>query len=91
MAVQEQSQHPQNPAKHFSIEGGRNRKRKGRILRISPLRFVLRLRLQKGGVFAGHYGTSMLIFLWFSLKGSGKSSFLYTDVVETRIERLILG
>ena len=47
-------------AKHFSIEGGRNRERKCRIPRISPpppppLRFVLRLRLQKGGVFVGHY------------------------------------
>ena len=36
---------------HFSIEGGRNRERKCRIPRISPppLRFVLRLRLQKLG------------------------------------------
>ena len=36
-------------------KGGRNRERNRRIPRISP-RFVLRLRLQKGGVFAGHYG-----------------------------------
>ena len=37
-------------ARHFSIEGVRNRGRKCRIPRISPpLRFVLRLRLQKGG------------------------------------------
>ena len=47
---------------HFSIgwvgEGGRNRERKCRIPRISPplLCFMLRLRLQKGGLFAGHYG-----------------------------------
>ena len=26
----------------------------------APLRFVLRLRLQKGGVFAGHYSSSKL-------------------------------
>ena len=38
-------------AKHFSIEGGRNRERKRRIPRIAPppLRFVLTLRLQKRG------------------------------------------
>ena len=61
-AHEERSHHPQNRS-YFSIEGGRNRERKCRIPRISPpLRFVLRLRLQKGGggVFAGHYGNSIL-------------------------------
>ena len=40
-------------AKHFSIEGGSNRERKCYIPRISPLRFVLRLTLQKGGRICG--------------------------------------
>ena len=39
-------------------KGGRNCERNCRIPRLYKplLRFVLRLRLQKGGVFAGHYG-----------------------------------
>ena len=38
----------------YRKEGGRNRKRNHRIPRISPpLRFVLRLRLQKGGRICG--------------------------------------
>ena len=43
-------------AKHFSIEGGRNRGKKCRIPRISPPsppRLVLRLRLQKEGRICG--------------------------------------
>ena len=39
-------------------KGGRNCERNCRIPCISPpLRFVLSLRLQKGSVFVGHYGT----------------------------------
>ena len=46
-------------------KGGRNRERKCRIPHISPpppTHFVLRLRLQKGGVFAGHYGVIVISF-----------------------------
>ena len=52
-------------AKHFSIEGGHNRERKCRILRISPppLRFLFKAKVAKGGgVFAGHYGTLSVCF-----------------------------
>ena len=54
-------------AQHFSIEGGRNRERKCRIPRISPpLRFVLKLKLQKGGCICGtlRYQFCWCHFIW---------------------------
>ena len=44
-------------AEHFSIEGGHNREKMLHPTYKPTLRFVLRLRLQKGDVFAGNYGT----------------------------------
>ena len=43
-------------------KGGHNHGRNCRIPRISsPLRFVLRLMLERGGIFAGHYSISLTI------------------------------
>ena len=47
-----------------------------------PLRFRLALRLQKGGVYAGHYGTSCILVAINVIKRSLKPPTEYEDLEE---------